>query len=188
MNQDWEYLQAAVEELVDYLHSQVVHWRLSPKNASKAHTQFPGLTVGNICLARARLSAQRDFSEMAAFQQVCGQMDEIRKTWRVNWAKKAEREFGERLRLWKVYVSEELAYEYSANEYRSQIRLRTILEMLKNEVLQTKVEEIALLEALDDQVLSLTLPGGFVWDKESQPSFPEEKFWFLHRKPLATKG
>ena len=188
MNQDWEYLQAAVEELVDYLHSQVVHWRLSPKIARKAPTQFPGLTVGNICLARERLSAQKDFSEMAAFQQVCGQMDEIRKAWRVNWANKAEREFGERLRLWKAYVSEEMAFEHSTSEYRNQVRLRTILELLKSEVLQTKAEEIALLQALDDQVLIFTLPGGFVWDNDTQPGFPEEKFWFLYRKPLATKG
>ena len=102
---------------------------------------LPRLTPGNLCLARARLSVQGELDENQDYRQTIERIDQIRNKWRVNWGKKAEQEFSERLRLWKAYIVEELEEEHVKADYVVQVRTRTILELLRDEILRVNPYE-----------------------------------------------
>lgn len=181
MNSDWLFLQAAVSEMEEYLHSQVIHWPLSNNKPRLQGGALPKLTIGNLCLARTRLSGSSSEKQIQEFDKIIEKIDAIRNRWRVNWGRKAEAEYRERLRLWKVFIEDELTQERGTSDYRNQVRLRVILELLDEEILAENLVHKTQLQILDEQVLSLTTPCEFIWDEKYQPGFPPGKFWFLYR-------
>ncbi len=181
MNQDWAFLQAAMEDLEEYLSSPVLHWPLNQRKAKRNGLNLPRLTLGNLCLAKARLLVLPEFKDLPDFLHACEWLDQIRDQWRANWSRKAEREFSERLRLWRAFVTDELVVEQSTSDYRNQVRLRTMLELLIDELLNENLAQRNLMQSLDQLVMDFTLPGPFIWDVKFQQAFPENRFWFLYR-------
>jgi hypothetical protein len=181
MQQDWFVLWVAVDELEEYLLSPVLHWPLPKKKNGVNIGDLPRLTPGIVCLAKARLSVQNEWEGNQEYIQTIERIDQIRNKWRVNWGKKAEQEFSERLRLWKAYVVEDLGEDQNRSDYRIQVRTRTILELLKDEVLRESPNEQSLLSRLDEQVQLLCSQGSFVWEDQYRLAFPENRYWFLYQ-------
>lgn len=179
MNRDWAFLQAAVKELEEYVTSPVLHWPLAK---SVAGSDLPRLTLGNLCLALARAKADPDVQADPQFKTLQGTVDQVRNRWRSNWAKKAGQEFRERLRLWKDFVTADLAGEGENRDYQNQVRQRVVLEFLKDEMLPENPPEAELLLTLDERLRYATSEGDFVWDSKWQTAFPQNRFWFLYRK------
>lgn len=172
-SQNLHFLKAGLEELKDYLLSSELFWNASlPAN-------YPQLTLGNLLLAAAELQA-----EIASLATDASQGNELladlavqKKEWQSAWERKAQKEFGSRLRQWAQYVDElaENANRTPAH-YKTDVRVRVLLELLAPEAPALRGQ----LASLDARLKSLISDGDFVWDEEVKSAFPKSKYWFLY--------
>jgi len=164
ISNDLRWFQAAVPQLKDYLLSNEIFWNIGSD---------PQLTLGNLLLAEAQLKAAG--GEGKLFAEIAAQ----KKDWYSAWQKKAEREFASRLRQWTIYLAElsEHPARYAA-QYKTEVRVRTLLELLAGEVSGLSSQ----LTALDSQLKALTTSGDFVWEKGAYTAFSKGKYWFLWAK------
>ena len=181
MQEDWLFLWAAADEMEEYLLSSVIFWPLETKKGNTKLGQLPPLTLGNVCLARRRLSVSTQIIAQPEVRECLQKIDDTRSRWRSNWALKAEHEYSERLRLWMNYCNDKLTGEMSAVEYSSNVRQRVILELLEDEMLKKVEHEEKRLSQLDGMVQVFTSEGEFIWDSQFMPTFPKGRFWFLYR-------
>lgn len=179
---DWAYLQAALADLQNYILSNDLYWPLQlPHRPGSAQT--PQLTIGSLALTLANVSAQPlnsgQRSELDALKE---RIEAVRGEWRSNWGRKAAREFGSRLNLWQQYVRELRGDPRGqASYYPNEVRQRTILHLLRAEILESLVaHEEEQLTMLDGLLRGLTQPGSFVWDAGVQAAFPASEYWFLY--------
>jgi hypothetical protein len=178
---DFRYLQAGLEGLEDYLLSKEVFWPVNIRPPA-GEPGYPELTLGGLLLSRARLVAYEKTREQAEqLAQLISKMDMIRSKWRVNWEAKAQHNFSLRLRMWRDFI-EEYRHEPqdNADRYAYEIRLRTMLALLKMEGGGKQAAEVDLLGILDKYLKTALIKGGFVWEPEIQSGFPENIFWFLY--------
>jgi hypothetical protein len=162
MAADQRFLTDAIPQLKDYLLSNEVFWSLG---------KDPQLTLGNVLLAQASLDgAEAEKTAIAAHK----------KEWHSAWQKKAEKEFGTRLRLWTEYLSE-LSEKPSrhAGYYASEVRNRVLMELLAGEVPALKSQ----LAPLDARVKALLSGDDFLWGEELKSKFPKSGYWFLYGNP-----
>jgi len=160
------FLREGLSQLKDYLLSDEIFWNVGGSQQ---------LTLGNLLLAKEFLDGvgklpAADAKEMAA----------LKKEWRAAWEKKAEKEFGARLRQWTNYLSElgEQPTQH-ASYYATEARVRTLLELLAGEAPALRGQ----LAAADSRLKALTVAGDFVWGADAQAAFPKSKYWFLWVKP-----
>ncbi len=158
---DLRWLQAAVPQLKDYLLSDEIFWNIGSD---------PQLTLGNLLLAEVKLKAAGGGSKLLA--EIAAQ----KKEWQAAWENKAKREFAARLRQWTQYLSElsEHPSRYAA-QYKTEVRVRTRLELLAGETPGLSGQ----LTAFDSQLKPLVVSGDFVWEKDGKAAFPKGKYWFL---------
>jgi hypothetical protein len=161
MNSETRWLQAAAPQLKDYLLSNEIFWNIGSD---------PQLTLGNLLLAEAQLNAAGEDSKLTA------EIAAKKKEWHTAWQNKAKREFASRLRQWTQYLSE-LAEHPSryAGQYKTEVRVRTLLELLAGEAPGLSGQ----LAAPDSQLKALTTSGDFVWEKGAYTAFSKGKYWFL---------
>lgn len=158
---DRRWLQAAVPQLKDYLLSNEIFWNIGSD---------PQLTLGNLLLAEAKVRTAGGDRELLT--EIAAQ----KKEWHSAWQKKAKREFGSRLRQWTQYMAELSENpDRHAAQYRTEVRVRTLLELLAGEAPGLSSQ----LTAFDSKLKALTVNGDFVWGKESEKAFPKGKYWFL---------
>jgi hypothetical protein len=181
MQQDWFILWAAVDDLEEYLHSNVLHWPLATKKAGVRLGNLPRLTPGILCLSKKRLSVLSEFQVDLIYLETIEKIESILTRWRVAWGKKSSLETHERLRLWHSYMLDEVSQDFSISDYAVQIRTRTILELLKDEVFSENTIDSEHLESLDIILKNVTSAGSFIWDEKYRLAFPENRFWFLYR-------
>ena len=176
---DWAFLRAAMPDLRKYVLSNELYWSARAVGGAR----IPQLTIGNLLLAQARLSAaDLTAPEKEERASLAGQARAVREEWRANWGQKAAREFGSRLNLWQQYLRE-LRGDPRAQDryYAREVRNRAILQLLAPEALpdipNSEKEQLAMLDTL---ARGLTRPGAFVWEEALQRGFPVQEFWFLY--------
>jgi hypothetical protein len=187
---DWLFLRAALPDLREYILSNEIYWTLRPPSRSPGGVQIPQLTIGNLLLSQARLSASllstHDDEELAEMARL---IHAVREEWRANWGQKAAKEHTSRLNLWQQYLRE-LRGDVRAQVgyYAREVRNRAILRLLGNEIItgitngvpQSEQEQLTML----DQILrGVTQEGPFVWEPELAQGFPPDGFWFLYLQP-----
>jgi hypothetical protein len=128
---DLNFLQAGLEDLEGYLLSKELYWPIDA-GAPAGETPYPRMTLGNLFLARARLSGRRlSTAERAQLDHLNKRMQEVRQQWLVAWGQKSVREFGARLRLWRDFLEE---YRKNPMEnldrYAYEVNRRVILDLL----------------------------------------------------------
>lgn len=159
---DLRWLQTAVPQLKDYLLSNGIFWNVGSD---------PQLTLGNLLLAEAQVKASGT-GDRKLLAEIAAQ----KKEWQAAWQNKAKREFASRLRQWTQYLAE-LAEHPSrhAEQYKTEVRVRTLLELLTGEAPGLSSQ----LTAPDSQLKALTTSGDFVWEKGAYTVFSKGKYWFL---------
>lgn len=156
------WLQAAVSQLKDYLLSNEIFWNLGFD---------PQLTLGNLLLAELQVKASG-----AGDKDLLAEIAAHKKEWHSAWQKKAEREFASRLRQWTQYLAELSEHPARfAGQYKTEVRVRTLLELLAGEAPGLGSQ----LTALDSKLKALTVSGDFVWGADQEAAFPKAKYWFL---------
>jgi hypothetical protein len=161
MSSDRQWLHSAIPQLKDYLLSKEIFWNVGSD---------PQLTLGNLLLAEVKIKAAGGGftlqNEIAA----------IKKEWHSAWQQKAKREFSSRLRQWTQYLAELSAHPSRfAAQYKVEVRVRTLLELLADEAPELYNQ----LTALDSKLKTLTMSGDFIWGSELEAAFLKGKYWFL---------
>ena len=167
------FFDEGLEQLKPYLLSDEVFWALGLRTP-KGQPPYPPLTLGNLLLTAAKLAARDDTAQ--------ARIKDVRDEWREAWARKAEKEFGVRLRQWSRFMAD---FGEAPERYRatlgSELRTRALLALLGEELAQTTwASEVA---GLDARLRGLTEEGDFVWAPEIEAAFGREAYWFLYRQP-----
>jgi hypothetical protein len=172
VTRDTAYLRAGIPELKQYLLSKEIYWPLTTREY-----QLPRLTIGCVLLARTRLQGFNQDND-----QYFPQLESLRTSWRVAWEKKAGREYKARLELWKNYLMDyQLAPEQQADAYQHEVRLRTMLHLLSEELTDQPAEGSVLFQ-LDRVLSSALIRSDFIWENELKKVFPAEVYWYLYGK------
>jgi hypothetical protein len=182
LDSGWAYLQAALEDLKGYILSKDLYRQL-PLAHQPGSAQTPQLTIGNLSLTLAYLSAQTKISsQLAELNVLQARIGAVRDEWRSNWGCKAAKEFSSRLNLWQQYLRELRGDPRGqAPYYATEVRQRAILELLRPEILEgIPAHEEQQVTLLDGVLRGLTQPGPFVWEEEVQNAFPPASYWFLY--------
>jgi hypothetical protein len=166
---DINYLKSSPSELETYLLSKDII------------RQLPDLTFssGGVLLAYKRLAAANlDKQVQSEWQEI----ESICHHWKTAWANKCLLEMKMRLRLWGDFL---LSMAPDKNEpstaYRHQVRNRVILQLLGESIPVQAAEFVESLERKDKILIKFSIENDFIWEKEVQPGFPKEEFWFLYR-------
>ena len=114
-------------------------------------------------------------------------MDRIQSNWRVAWEKKAGHSFSVRLKMWRDYIEEYRQGPLdNADRYPYEVRLRTMLALLRSEGGAIPSAEVDLLAILDKFLDTVLVCDGFIWEPELQPGFPENVYWYLYGRLPST--
>jgi hypothetical protein len=132
--------------------------------------------LGNLLLAKVKLQATGGESDLIT------KIAAIKKEWHSAWQQKAKREFASRLRQWAQYLAELSEHPARfATQYKSEVRVRTLLELLASEAPGLSGQ----LTAADSTLKALTASSDFVWGADVEAAFPKGKYWFLWVKVKA---
>jgi hypothetical protein len=186
---DLRFLIAGVEILEEYLLSDEVFWPIN-KKPPEGEPDYPRLTLDWILLSRARLIGRKLSSDQQfQVERVITQLEYNHTKWRVAWEKKAGQCYQVRGRMWRNFLQDyQDNPQENADRYTYEVRLRTMLELLKSEFKQQSSVEVELLINLDEYLKSVIIPVGFIWDAEIQTGFPESEYWFLYGKLVPFTG
>jgi hypothetical protein len=180
---EFNYLQAGLEELEAYLLSEDLFWSVTAPPKSRP---LPKLTLGSLLLAIAKLKAYSTGSQLSPAQkteysQLKRGVEAHRDKWAVAWQTKAAREYTSRLRQWVHYLNElSKKEETHAPYYRSEVRIRVLLELLRE---YAPAQSQPDLDQLDVVLRPKLTAADFIWDAELQPAFPQKEYWFLYGIP-----
>jgi hypothetical protein len=173
--QDWTLLNAAVNELQDYLLSADLYWPI----AGMGTVGKLSLTPGALLISLKRInSLTMASSRREEFASMTSRVVEIRKRWRSNWLEKAEKDYSVRLNLWKKFLLD-LSQDLPAhsNDYPHQVNLRTMIYLLGRDLGTADHDED--LQDLDQKLRSISQPGPFVWESDLESGFSAKEYWFL---------
>jgi hypothetical protein len=169
------FVKVGLEELENYLLSEVLYWPLSGSASLQRLT--PGALLLGLVGLRVRCKSPEDREEMSKLEH---RLELIRSKWRPAWEQKCKQEFRARLDLWKNYLAD---YQQSpgsyAGVYPQQVQWRVLMQLLALDSALLP-GDVARLEQLDKMVESTWLPGAFIWDLDLTPGFPQPEYWFLY--------
>lgn len=178
---DLGYLRAAIPILKEFLLSDEVYWSLGAASPS-GEPAYPQLTLGGMLLAQTRLSARHlehrigeDASRLSA------EAERFRLQMRVRWERKASREFGARIRLWRDFLEEYRSHPgNNRDRYAFEVTRRVMLDLLRPQAGDLPAAQIELLYGLDKLLRAVFLPSRFIWEAELAAGFPEASYWYLY--------
>ena len=179
---DLKYASAGLAALKGYLLTKELFWPISLSAAGQGSIS-PKLTAGNLLLTFTRLlayykSRTLDAVQQSEFTRLEREFDALKRKWQVAWEEKANREFASRLRQWSHYLDEfSLNPDAQAPYYRSEVRLRVLLELLKDDLGEVPQEDLSV---LDESLRAQFIEGDFIWDEGLADGFPQDNYWYLY--------
>lgn len=179
---DLAFVRASVPELENYLLSDVLYYPITAERGRQLGGDTTQLTSGNLLLSITRIGAvDLPADQKMQFDNMLQELDRVIDQWRTHWKQKVEQEIPNRLRLWKNYIGEwGNSHQVNAGDYRYNVRLRVILELLLAETDDLLIHEKDQLHRLDMRLKSKGIPGEFVWDEAFASAFPPDPFWYLY--------
>lgn len=172
---DWNIIEEAADGLESYLPGEALYW---PVQGSR-------LSPGNLVLAMQRLRAKGDAVER--FKALVMRIENAKRRWPSAWRNKSRLEFEERLRFWHRFLKEaDEEKRLEMVDYKTQIRVRVILQLLAREFTVPASDRMAL-EAEDERLKAMTEAADFAWGADLSAGFDQAEFWFLYRKPRMGK-
>lgn len=181
LEKDWNFLRAALPDLQEYLLSDKLYWPLSGRVGERGESVLQ-LTPGNLLLALKRL---RSFPWPAAraeeLEKLADAFHQTRDRWLSNWRRKVEKELPVRLKRWAEFLGESgKSGTRDLPVYRYEVRIRVILQLLLDELVNISTPSIEQIRHLDLRLRAVTQVGEFVWQPELADGFAAEDFWYLY--------
>jgi len=161
------FLENSLPELENYILSDTLYWQVGADSVP--------LTIGNI-LFEIRVVSAYDRTASRSYED---RISSARFRWAVNWVKKAEREYANRLKLWTDFLNESVKDgQIPAAYLKTNARHRAILTILDEQVDLSEAKQTL---ALSDAILRSKMKNrGFIWDPTLQAAFPRDEFWYLY--------
>jgi hypothetical protein len=183
IDRDERFILSAAREMENFLFSALLYWDVAISAAPGKPGEIQRLSIGNLILAKTRLKAFPDVVAKPEVQNAIVLIENLYLSWRANWARKAMKEFPERLHLWKTYLYDVGdGFETGTVDFRfyqQQVRLRVMLELLKDESQDIAAKDVDQLSSLDALLNAHNHPGAFIWEKEIEHAFPRDRYSFL---------
>jgi hypothetical protein len=181
---DLGYLNAGIQEIESFLLTKNIFWPISSPSPV-GESRYPRMTLGGLLLSLFRLKARSlPPTYDVKFRSLEKELDRWRIKWLTSWEWKASIEFKSRLRQWRNYLDEmDKRPDLNIPFYKSEVRVRVLLELLKKEINSQDDQEINNLSLLDGILRSIFVPGDFIWDNELTPGFNQRVFWYLWGYP-----
>lgn len=182
-NYDLIYLEAAIEALNDFLLVEDLFWPIGV-NSPPGEPPFPRLTIGGLLLSFERLKARKLPLDLEAkFTKLTYKMQAISSEWQTAWKNKATHAFQMRLNMWRDFIEEyRKDPESNADRYSYEVRLRVMLHLLNQEIIELNSAEQELLAGLDLFLKSVLVENKFLWDTELSYGFTRDIYWYLYGK------
>lgn len=178
---DLEFLRASAPVLEEYLLSDVLYFPLTGEHGRQLTGDSTRLTPGNLLLSQKRVQAAGISQAPDSGVEVLDQITRTRSRWFSRWKLKVAREIPNRLGLWTNYLND-LGEEPAGRvgDFRYNVRLRVILDLLLHESDDQLVAEKSAIQALDTRLKAKGTSGPFVWDSRLENGFPRDPYWYLY--------
>jgi hypothetical protein len=110
----------------------------------------------------------------------------LRSKWTTAMAQKAMAEASQRLNLWRAYIVDVKESSVTPGNYPYEVRHRVILELLSEFTQLLDDDQIRdQLQSLDGILRGmLTGSSQFIWEEPLSRIYPEQKYWYLYRRPI----
>ena len=190
LNYELTVVNAMVDELEQYLKSDLLYWQLSP--AARISPAPPMLTIGGYMFRAHRLreaAAILSTSKVEEIHQVEGRFTTITTEWKAATERRLDREANARLNSWQWFVDDcQQRRRSSVTYYATEAELRTIIELLLDDFPASERMDAhrKRLAGLDRQFRQWFKLGDFVWQSSLQPIYPIDRFWWLYGRPDLT--
>lgn len=186
LNQDLEILKAMVEELANYLDSEVLYWPMFKAS-------YPKMTLGGYFMRQRRLqrlSYLLSDADQAELEQAVNQFDELTFDKKAQLMKKGLRELEARANQWEQNLAEYWDSEVIEKEYyKTDAEIRTmILDLifeLDIDLSQVDKELLFKIDNLDRELMANWQEGDFIWPEEWIPAYGKGDYWWLYGVPSA---
>jgi hypothetical protein len=178
IDKDLKEAQAMVGALVPYIYENELYGHLG--------YNMPSLTLGALLLRLRRLhdlGERLTDAQLASLRPLESQHLTLRKEWSSHYDKKLAREAEIRLRDIQTFCHEcRDDPQGCASAYLPEALRRTLV----HEILQVLPNPGSLdfqLKKTDFLLQGQVRPADFIWDRQLQPVYPADVFWWLYRRP-----
>ncbi len=184
--QDLDILKAMVEELTNYLDSEVLFWPMFKAS-------YPKMTLGGYFMRQRRLqrlSYLLGESDQAALEAYVNQFSELTFDKKAQLKEKALRELEARVNQWEQNLSDYFESGVIEREfYKTDAEVRTMIADLifELEIDLTHADRHLLfkIDSLDHELMENWQAGDFIWPEEWIPVYGKEDYWWLYGVPRA---
>jgi len=183
MAKDFALVEAALLELGDFLLTDQIYWALPAPVLDPFGYSQSRYSLGLVLLTLDHgVKCSNNDVDKALWEEISGKVWEYRKRYKTAWQNKAVKEFRSRLRSWRTVLDELLQDTIPSHAvYRSNVRLRILLQFLGGE-LQQHAPDLQNLADLDQWHHEYWLPGDFVLNESFKRVYPQGDYWFLYGK------
>ena len=184
LKKDLQILKAMVEELANYLDSEVLYWPMFKAS-------YPQMTLGGYFMRQRRLqrlSYLLSDSDQAELEQAVNQFNELTFDRKAQVMKKVLRELEARVKQWEQHLSEYWDSEIVEKEYyQTDAEVRTMIAdlifELKINLSQNEKDLLLNIDALDHELMANWQEGDFIWSDEWIPAYGKGDYWWLYGLP-----
>lgn len=184
LEKDLDILKAMVEELANYLASEVLYWPMFKAN-------YPQMSLGGYFMRQRRLqhlSYLLSDAEQDALEQAVTQFNELTFDKKALLKKKGFRELEARTKQWEQNLSEYLDSEAIEKEYyKTDAEVRTMIAdlifELEIDLSQDNEELLFKIDSLDQGLMANWQDGDFIWPEEWIPAYGKGDYWWLYGFP-----
>ena len=169
-----------VNELEQYLQSDVLYWHVAEPNPLGSH--MPQMTIGALCEALTRAEAASNEllpDQRADLAAARARHAQIRAAHAALYVRKARRELQGRLDAWGASLAD--SGRQTTALYSQDVRVRAKIYLLEKALgADTPPELQKRREQLDRELHKIFVSGEFIWDPRLQAAFPKEPCWWLY--------
>ena len=184
LKRDLEILKAMVEELANYLNSDVLFWPMFKAD-------YPQMTLGGYFMRQRRLQRLSYLladADQAALEQAVIQFKELTFDKNALLIKKGVRELKARTDQWEQNLSEYWESEVIEKAYyKTDVEVRTMIAdlifELEIDLSQVDQELLFKIDSLDQELMASWQEGDFIWPSEWIPAYSKGDYWWLYGLP-----
>ncbi len=184
LKQDLDILKSMVEELSNYLSSDVLYWPMFKAS-------YPKMTLGGYLMRQRRLqilSYLLDQAEQTVLERAVLQFDEttINKIAILN--QKGNQEIQIRINQWQDHMQEYresgvISKEYYATDAEGRTMITDLVSKFGSQPYLLDEKLIDQVDKLDNQLAAIWHEGDFIWHEEWSPAYGKSDFWWLYGTP-----
>ena len=184
LKKDLDILKAMVEELTNYLSSEVLYWPMFKAN-------YPKMTLGGYLMRQRRLqrlSYLLSDSKQVELKHIANQFNEMTFDKNALLMKKGTEELRTRVNQWKEHLqeywdSEIIEKQYFATDVEVRTMITDLIFELEIDLSQVDKDLLFQIDSLDDELRTNWQGGDFIWPDEWVPAYGKGDYWWLYGTP-----